>query len=139
MQQFPGFITCRLCTAQHVLGVLTPRVTHRSSSGAQNCNCSLSFYIRLWLPAANSCQQPQTYVKPEAEITVLSSWWWAMCHSKHVEQLRSTGIINCTTRSHLVGYFYTICVTMHGFMNIRRWNCGWRKSNNLNWNVASCR
>jgi len=26
------------------------------------------------------------HVKPEAAITVLSSWWWAMCRSKHVEQ-----------------------------------------------------
>ena len=31
-----------------------------------------------------------------------------MCRSKHVEQLRNIGIINSTTRSHLVGYFYTI-------------------------------
>jgi len=36
----------------------------------------------------------------------LSSWWWAACHSKHVEQLRNIGIINSTARSHLVGYFY---------------------------------
>ena len=28
------------------------RATHRSLPGAQNCNCSLWFYIRLWLPAA---------------------------------------------------------------------------------------
>jgi len=28
------------------------QVTHRSSSGAQNCNCSLWFYIHLWVPAA---------------------------------------------------------------------------------------
>jgi hypothetical protein len=28
------------------------RATHRPSSGAQNCNCSLWFYIRLWLPVA---------------------------------------------------------------------------------------
>jgi hypothetical protein len=26
--------------------------------------------IGLWLPAADSCRQPQTYVKPEAAITV---------------------------------------------------------------------
>ena len=29
-----------------------------------------------------------------------------MCRSKHVEQLENTGIINSTTRSHLVSYFY---------------------------------
>ena len=42
-----------------------------------------------------------------------------MCRLKHVEQLRNIGTINSTTRSHLVGYFYTICVMMHGFMNIK--------------------
>ena len=31
-----------------------------------------------------------------------------MCRSKHVEQLRNTGIIYSATRSHLVGYFYKI-------------------------------
>ena len=36
----------------------------------KNCNCSLWFYIRLWLPAAVGFRQPQTYVKPEAAITV---------------------------------------------------------------------
>jgi len=41
-----------------------------------------------------------------------------VCRSKHVEQLRNIGIINSTTRSHLVGYFYTICIMMHGSMNI---------------------
>jgi hypothetical protein len=56
----------------------------------------------------DSCRQPQTYVKPEAAITVLNSWWCAVCRSKHVKQLRNIGIINSTTRSHLVGYFYTI-------------------------------
>ena len=29
-----------------------------------------------------------------------------MCRPKHVEQLRNIGIINSTTRSHLVGSFY---------------------------------
>ena len=38
-------------------------------------------------------RQPQTYVKPEAAITVLSSWWWAVCRLKHVEQLRNIIII----------------------------------------------
>jgi len=74
----------------------------------KNCNCSLLFYIRLWLPAAvmaewsplthDSCRQPQTYVKPEAAVTdfellmmgcnysFLCSWWWAVCRSKHTTQ-----------------------------------------------------
>jgi len=42
-----------------------------------------------------------------------------VCRSKHVEQLRNIGIMNSNTRSHLVGYFYTICNTMHGSMNIK--------------------
>ena len=46
-----------------------------------------------------------------------------MCRSKHVQQLRNIGIINSTTRSHLVGYFYTICITMHGSMNIKYSSC----------------
>jgi hypothetical protein len=32
------------------------RTTHRPSSGAQNCNCSLWFNIRLWLPTAAMAQ-----------------------------------------------------------------------------------
>jgi hypothetical protein len=36
-----------------------------------------------------------------------------------VEQLRNTGIINSTTRLHLVGSFYEIYITMHGSMNIK--------------------
>jgi len=98
------------------------RLTHRSSSGAQNCNCSLWFYIRLWLPAVVMAEWElsfHSYVKPEGAITVLSSWWRAVCLSKHVEQLRNTGIINSTTRSHLVGYFYTIYIMMHGSINIK--------------------
>ena len=42
-----------------------------------------------------------------------------MCRSKHDEQLINIGIINSTTRSHLVGYFYKIYVMMHGSMNIK--------------------
>jgi len=68
------------------------------------------------------CLQPQTYVKPEVAVTVLSSWWWAMCCPKHVEQLRNMGIIYSTTRSHLVRYFYTIYIMMHGSMNIKSSN-----------------
>ena len=93
------------------------RATHRPSSGVQNCKCRLWFYIRLWWPAAANnhkrIQNQRLHLQP------LSSWWWAACSSKHVEHLRNTGIINSTTRSHLVGYFYKIYIMIHGSMNIK--------------------
>ena len=58
-------------------------------------------------------RQPKTYVKPESALTVLSSWWWAVCRPKHVDQLRNIGIINSTTRLHLVISFYENYITMH--------------------------
>jgi len=41
-----------------------------------------------------------------------------VCLPKHVEQLTNIGIINSTTRLHLVGSFYEFYITMHGSMNI---------------------
>jgi hypothetical protein len=63
------------------------------------------------------------YLQPLVLYTfvVLSSWWWAVCRSKHVEQLRNIEIINYITRSHFLGYFYTIYIMMHGSMNIKFW------------------
>ena len=63
----------------------------------KHCNCSLWFYIRLWLPAAVMAE----------------------CRSKRVEQLRNIGIINSTTRLHFVDYFYKIYIMMNGSMNIK--------------------
>jgi len=63
------FLNCSTCCERHT--------AHHQE--LKNCNCSLWFYIRLWLPAAvrtewalshDNCRQPQTYVKPEAGITV---------------------------------------------------------------------
>jgi len=58
--------------------------------------------------------QPQTYVKPEAAITVFELLIMSGVCSKHVEQLRNIGIINFTTRSHIVGYFYKISTSDAG-------------------------
>ena len=45
-----------------------------------------------------------------------------MCRSKHVEQLRNTGIINSTIRLHLVGYFYKIYfrVLLYGSLQLKK-------------------
>ena len=43
--------------------------------------------------------------KPEAANTVSSSWWWAVCRSKHIKPSLNFGI-NSITSLHLVGYLY---------------------------------
>ena len=104
------FLNCSTCFERHT--------AHHQD--LKNCNFTLWFYIRLWLPAAvshDSCWQPQTYVKPEAAITVFELLMVSGA-LKHVERL-NIGIINSTTWSHLVGYFYMICVMMHGSMKIK--------------------
>ena len=82
------------------------RAAHRSPSGALNCICSLwvgngsmdPFPTQPW-------QRPVTswVYTPEAANTVYSSWWWAVCRSKHVEPSINFGIINSITKLHLVG------------------------------------
>ena len=53
-------LNCSTCSGRHT--------AHHQE--LKNCNYSLWFYICLWLPAADSCRHPQTYIKPEAAITV---------------------------------------------------------------------
>jgi hypothetical protein len=93
------------------------QATYRSSSGAPNCICSLWFtypcgdrpFSRLgenW-PRQPGQRPVTTWVfKPEAANRVWSSWWWAVCRSKHVESSINFGIINSITRLHLVCCFY---------------------------------
>ena len=95
------------------------RAAYRSSSRAPNCICSLWFIYprgdralsRLgenWPVPTQPGQRPVTkwVYKPEAANTIWSSWWWAVCRSKHVQPSINFGIINSVTRLHLVGYFY---------------------------------
>jgi len=58
---YSDVFNCSTCFERHT-------VHHQE---LKNCNCSLWFYIRLWLSAADSGRQPQTYVNPEAAITIL--------------------------------------------------------------------
>jgi hypothetical protein len=63
-------------------------------------------------------QRPVTIwvYKPEASNTVKSSWWWAVCRSKHVEPSKNFGIINSIIKPHLVGfsteYTYIFCFVL---------------------------
>jgi hypothetical protein len=92
---------------------------HRSSSGALNFICSLWFTCPcgdwplprlrgIWINHPFPTQPWQWPVvkwayKPEAGNKVQSSWWWAVCRSKHVEPLINFEIINSSTKLHLVG------------------------------------
>jgi len=91
----------------------------------QTCISRFSMPLR-WL-SHRSGQQAKTYVKPEAsdntdiqpKITVFELLIMGAVSRKHVEQLKNIGLINSTTRLHLVGSFYEIYITMHGSMNIK--------------------
>jgi hypothetical protein len=64
------------------------------------------------------CGEDMDFVNVVYELQFLSSWWWAVCRPKHVEQLRNIGIINSATRLHLVGSFceivFILSKTGHG-------------------------
>jgi hypothetical protein len=95
------------------------RAAHPSSSGAPNCICSLWFIYtcgnrqlsRLggnWPVSTQPGQRQVTtcVYKPEAANIVWSSWWWAVCRSKHVEPSINFEMTNSITRLHFVSYFY---------------------------------
>jgi hypothetical protein len=108
------------------------RAAYRSLSGAANRICSLWFIfpcgdrplsrlgangIRylIQIPDPVRTQPGQRPVttweyNPEAANTVWSSWWWAVCSSKHYEPSINFGIINSITKLHLVGYFYWLVI-----------------------------
>jgi hypothetical protein len=94
------------------------RALLRPSSGAYNSTRSLWFYRRRVAVGALLAVVWQVVACQGQQLQFLSSWWWAVCRSKHVEQLRNTGIISSTRRSHLVGYFYSICIMIQGSMKI---------------------
>jgi hypothetical protein len=80
------------------------RAANCSSSGAPNCICSLWFIYPCGDRPLPRQRPVTTWVyKPEAANTVWSSWWWAVCRSKHVEPSINFGIINYITKLHIVG------------------------------------
>jgi hypothetical protein len=70
-----------------------------------------------WLSHRSGNRQQKMYVKPEATITVFELLMMGGVSPKNVEQLRNIGVINSTTRLHLVGFFYETYITMHGSMD----------------------
>ena len=96
------FFNCSTCFGRHT--------AHHQE--LKNCNCSLWFYIRCWLPAAAMAQPSQRPATNNVCKTRGCNYsFWApddgRCVTpKHVEQLKNIGIINSSTQLHLVGSFY---------------------------------
>ena len=85
----------------------------------------------MWLPAVVKAewQRPATtcVYKPGAANTVLSSWWWAVCRSKHVEPLINFGIINSITS----------CILLVFLLNHPRCTDPWISNLLLYWHYAA--
>jgi hypothetical protein len=107
------FIISNFLKAQHVSNG-TPLIIRSSELYLQRL-----VYMSIWWPAVTKAewavptqpwQRPVTIwaYKPEAANTVLSSWWWAVCRSKHVETLKNFGIINSSTKATSCWYFYWV-------------------------------
>jgi len=113
----------------------TPPIIRSSKTVIAASGFTYVFSCRLplrWLTHPSG-RQPNTYVKPEAAMTVLSSWWWAVCRPKHVEPLRNNGLINSTTRLHLVGSFYEIWIISFSALDLCLWV--WKKKEDYIGNV----
>jgi len=72
------------------------RAAHRSSLGVPNRICNLWFIYTCGDRPLSRLSGKCVY-KTEAANTVYSSWWWAVCRSKHVEPSINFGIINSIT------------------------------------------
>jgi len=98
------FLNCSTCFGRH-------NAHHQE---LKNCNYRFWFYIRFWFqaPAMAAAWNQKHMYNQNLQVQILSSWWWAVCLLKHVEQLRNTGIINSSTRSHLADSFYEICTKL---------------------------
>jgi hypothetical protein len=102
---------CSTCFEQHIAHHQEPK----------NCICS------LWFTYVCDCQQlsrqqiaTTDVCKPEAANTVFGLLMMGDMSLETCWAIRSTGIINSNTWSHLVGYFYIIYIMMHRSMNIKK-------------------
>jgi hypothetical protein len=74
-------------------------------------NRSIHFPLSL-----GKVRSPHVYINQRLQI-VYSSWWWAMCRSKHVEPSKNFGIINFITRLHLVCISTVQNISLRVFIN----------------------
>jgi hypothetical protein len=95
------FLNCSTCFGRHT--------AHHQE--LKNCNGSLGFYIRLWLPVAAAMAEPSQWQPATKNVCKTRGCSYSVCTPgdgrhvppKHVQQLQYIGIINSSTQLHLVG------------------------------------
>jgi hypothetical protein len=107
------FLNCSTCFGRHTAHHQEPKTVIATSGFTYVFDC----WPLRWL--SHRSRQPKTYVKPEATITVFELLMMGGVSPETCWAIKNTGIINSTTRLHLVGSFYEIYTTMHGSMNIK--------------------
>jgi hypothetical protein len=120
-------------TAQHVSSDI---IAHHQE--LLNCNYNFWFYSRFSLPAAVTAEWEQPWQRPTTtNVSKTRSCNYSLeapdderlYRSKHVEQSRNNGIINCSTQLHLVGHLckgYIICYSQTSCEKRKKFKRNWR-------------
>jgi hypothetical protein len=128
------FIWSSTCFGQHTAHHQEPKTALAASSFSNMEGC---WMCNWWTLSGTDTvpdnvhqlhvQQHSMYAKPEAASAVLGSWWWAVCHPKHVEFH-----INWNNKILIHG-----CILLDFSLWIVLWCTDWQTSSLLHWVIPA--